>query len=105
MEDESTANGLTKGRDGVEGTYDDGLPETYEEFQSLVDRIKYMQLTPFVYSDVIETGLTEPLAETIWAQYDGMTNYKISYSYEGTYTINEHNNIGILLNRTRFPQI
>ena len=85
LEDESTANGLTKGRDGVEGTYDDGLPETYEEFQSLVDRIKYMQLTPFVYSDVIETGLTEPLAETIWAQYDGMTNYKISYSYEGTY--------------------
>lgn len=87
LRDNSTESGLTKGRDGLEGTYDDGLPVTYEEFKNLVERIKYMQMIPFVVSDSIETGLTEPIAETIWAQYDGITNYKISFSYNGTYVM------------------
>lgn len=86
FEDNTTANGLTKGKDGVEGTYDDGLPVTYEDFKDLVDEIKTKQMIPFIISDKIETGLTEPVAEALWAQYDGLTNYEISYSYNGTYT-------------------
>ena len=86
FEDASTANGLTKGRDGVEGTYDDGLPVTYEDFKDLVDEIKVKQMIPFIISDKIESGLSEPVAETIWAQYDGLTNYILSHSYNGTYT-------------------
>lgn len=85
FKDNTTENGLTKGRDGVEGTYDDGLPVTYEDFKDLVDAIKVKQMIPFIISDKIETGLTEPVAEAIWAQYDGLTNYQISYNYNGTY--------------------
>ncbi len=86
FEDNTTENGLTKGKDGVEGTYDDGLPVTYEDFKDLVDEIKTKQMIPFIISDKIEAGLTEPVAEAIWAQYDGLTNYELSYSYNGTYT-------------------
>ncbi len=83
--DDNTENGLTKGADGKEGTYDDGLPVTYAEFKSLCDTIAGAQYTPFIYGDAIGFGQMQRFFECIWAQYEGIENYNISMNYNGTY--------------------
>ncbi len=83
-EDNTTANGLTKGADGVEGTYDDGLPVTYTEFKSLVADIS-ATATPFIYADTVGFGQLDRSLEAIWAQYEGVENYKVGATYNGTY--------------------
>ena len=84
--DTSTASGLTKGTDGVEGTYDDGLPETYEQFKELLAKIRQAQMIPFIQTDMLGFDQMEFTAEAIWAQYDGYENYKTGVTYSGTYT-------------------
>ena len=60
--DPSTKNGLTKGTDGIEGTFDDGLPETMEEFVKLCDTIKFdRHYWPFLYTDTVGGGITAPV--------------------------------------------
>ena len=41
---------MSVGPDGVRGTYDDGLPSSYEEFYALMDRMVSQQVTPFIYT-------------------------------------------------------
>lgn len=84
--DSSTASGLTKGADGKEGTYDDGLPETYEQFKALVDQIAVEQVTPFIFGDKIGFAQMQFAIDAVWAQYDGYENYLTSMTYNGTYT-------------------
>lgn len=84
--DDNTASGLTKGADGVEGTYDDGLPVTYADFKSLVEQIVTDQYTPFVYGDEIGFSQLKMFVESIWAQHEGLDNYNVGITYNGTYT-------------------
>lgn len=78
---------LSLGKDGIAGTYDDGLPVTTTEFKELLNKIKEKQYYPFIFSN---SGQFHPrgkaLAENIWAGYEGVENYKLSYTFEGTYT-------------------
>ena len=73
------------GADNVEGTYDDGLPRTYKEFKELVEEISVTS-TPFIFADSVGFGQLQRSAEAIWAQYEGLENYKAGVSYNGTYT-------------------
>lgn len=84
--DTSTANGLTKGADGVEGTYDDGLPVTYEDFKTLVEKIYTDNTVPFIRGDQLGWETLERRIEPIWASYVGIENYKVGITYNGTYT-------------------
>ena len=84
-EDSGTENGLTKGADGVEGTYDDGLPVTYSEFKTLIADIS-TTATPFIYADSVGFDQLCRAVEAIWAQYEGAENYKVGAMYNGTYT-------------------
>ena len=84
--DSSTSNGLTKGADGKEGTYDDGLPVTYDEFKALVEQISIDQKIPFVYGDAIGFGQLKPAVESMWAQYEGIESFNAAAGYSGTYT-------------------
>lgn len=84
-EDATTENGLTKGADGEEGTYDDGLPVTYSEFKSLVQVIS-ITATPFIYADQQGFSQLEFPLEAMWAQYEGYENWKVGVTYNGTYT-------------------
>ena len=43
---------LSVGQDGVAGTYDDGLPVTYEEFLELLDRMEKRNVIPFTWSSI-----------------------------------------------------
>lgn len=38
------------GPDGIENTYDDGLPRSYEEFYTLIDRMVEKNVIPFIWS-------------------------------------------------------
>lgn len=83
LTDSSTRSGLSKGRDGVEGTYDDGFPVTYSEYIDFFEDIKVKTLQPVVYYD----SNMESFAEGIWAQYEGIKNYEVSFTYKGNYTL------------------
>ena len=83
--DSNTASGLTKGSDGVEGTYDDGLPETYAQFKNLVEQISADQCTPFIYADQVGFSQMRFFLEGVWGQYEGEENYNVGASYNGTY--------------------
>lgn len=84
--DSGTANGLTKGADGVEGTYDDGLPVTYSEFLALIDTIKGAQMIPFVRADDLGWSQYRATLEPLWASYEGVESYEAGFTYNGTYT-------------------
>lgn len=84
--DASTANGLTAGIDGIEGTFDDGLPVTMAEFIGLCDTIKGRNYWPFLYTDTVGGGITTPVMESIVGLYEGLESYEATITYSGTYT-------------------
>lgn len=82
--DPGTDNGLTKGRDGKEGTYDDGLPVTVDEFFALCDAIKNDSKYPIVVCERVDNdGMA---ADGLAYQYEGKDNFYATMQYDGTYT-------------------
>ena len=71
------------GPDGKPGTDDDGLPRTYEEFKEWILLMKQSGITPFCWSGEYEfyTGF---VLRSIWAQYEGLDNYNLNYTFSGT---------------------
>ncbi len=86
LTDSSTANGLSKGIDGVEGTYDDGLPTTMKEFDAMIQKLNRATVIPFIYSDLYANDMLMPICDIVWGQYDGKTNYTNTLLFEGKYT-------------------
>ena len=71
------------GIDGKSGTWDDGLPKTYAQFNELVTYIREDgKVTPFVYSaegkDYFRKGLTN-----WWADYEGKEYMLRNWNLEG----------------------
>lgn len=81
--DNTTENGLSKGVDGVEGTYDDGLPATETEFKNLLDDIVDAQCIPFVIYGAIDSAGTGHIINASWAQYEGLESYVNGFDYNG----------------------
>ena len=78
---------LSKGPDNVEGTYDDGLPATFEEYKNLFEHIqKDAGYTPFQYptNNGIDYMAAFPL--NLWANLEGKENIMIGYNFSGTAT-------------------
>ena len=73
----------SKGPDNVAGTYDDGLPTTYEEFGKLMDRMVALNITPFLTSDAGREYVDNTLSN-FWANYEGYDQMKINYNFNGT---------------------
>lgn len=59
------------GPDGVFGTYDDGLPSTYEEFYKLIDKMILNGVTPFVFTFNYHE-YTNMLVSSLFANYVGV---------------------------------
>ncbi len=75
----------TVGLDGKPGTYDDGLPVTMEEFDQMVLMISGDRtLDVFNWSGNASAYLTQ-IVQAVHAQYDGVDNYELYYSYNGNY--------------------
>lgn len=77
-----TSTNKSKGIDGVEGTYDDGLPKTYAQFKQLLDKIRKDSVTPLVYSSESMVYFINTLAN-YWADYEGKAKMQRNWSLEG----------------------
>lgn len=71
------------GPDGEKGTYDDGLPATYEEFYSLCDRMIESKIIPILYPGAAPQYVTAFLAE-LWADYEGRDQFMLNYKMDGS---------------------
>lgn len=70
------------GQDGVEGTYDDGLPVTDEEFFELMDYMLDIGITPMTWTGKAEYYFTSMLLN-MFAKYEGYDDFVSNYSLSG----------------------
>lgn len=81
---ESPTEPLSLGKDGLEGTYDDGHPTTEVEWEIMVTAAAQSLGHAFVYTG--KFGMyTNTIYEMISAQYDGVENYLKNWTFEGEY--------------------
>ena len=71
------------GPDGKEGTYDDGLPATWEEFKGLLDRMVIDRLTPFTWCG-FSTYYRNEMLFALWAAYEGANDFTLNSTFSGT---------------------
>lgn len=76
----------SSGPDGVAGTDDDGLPATYKDFEALLIRIKTSgSYIPLVWNGNYQTYLVE-FMNTLWADAEGLEQFNLNWSMNGTAT-------------------
>ena len=72
---------LSLGQDGIAGTYDDGLPVTYQEWTALLRRIKQVGAIPFIWSSM--AGYTYRFTTSVFASYEGKENWNTMIDMDG----------------------
>ncbi len=77
---------LSKGKDGVAGTFDDGHPVTEEQWETMVIAADQIFGNAFTYTGKFAIYLND-LFYTVMAQYDGVDQYKIHYTFNGEYDL------------------
>lgn len=75
--------GLCAGPDGKYGTYDDGMPATYDEFYLLMDELVGDKISPFIYTGKYP-GYADNLANNLFWDYEGAEALRVYYSLHGT---------------------
>ena len=73
---------LSAGPDGVEGTYDDGMPATFADMNALMKYMVANGVTPFLWTGRSNFYITK-LANEIWANVSGEDQIKLSYQLGG----------------------
>lgn len=74
---------LNAGPDGAHGTYDDGLPQTYDQFYLWCDEIVNQGVAPINYCGTTSNGQTFALFQ-FWADYEGADDYRRNFTFTGT---------------------
>lgn len=69
------------GPDGVEGTADDGLPSTYEEFFWLCDYIAAGGATPVAWNGFDYTDYLNLLVQALQVDYEGVDQSMLNYNH------------------------
>lgn len=73
-----------KGPDDELGTYDDGMPATWEEFKLLMHTMAFQRgITPFVWSGA-HTYPREYFTRAIFSNYEGANDFKMLFTLNGT---------------------
>lgn len=72
------------GQDNLPGTYDDGLPVTWEEFKLLMLKMKHNSITPFLWSST--EGYTNNFLYSLAMSFDGKDNFELNKTFSGSYT-------------------
>lgn len=75
---------LSSGPDGEYGTYDDGMPATYEEFYTLCNYIKSSGVVPFIWTGVHYKAYFGKLMMSLVADYEGPEETRLNFSLDGT---------------------
>lgn len=82
----SSSDELSVGRDGVANTFDDGHPANITEYELMLNKITQTNgMKAFLWSGLLSYYVT-PLYSAIFAEYDGIENYKNSFSFTGNYS-------------------
>ena len=75
----TSGSNKSAGKDGVPGTYDDGLPATTDEFFALCKYMLEKGVTPFTFSGQLGYYHTKML-ESFCASYEGYDDYLLNYT-------------------------
>lgn len=78
-------NHLSVGPDGVAGTFDDGLPVTYEEFYELCDYIDGASMTPLIWLGKGDYNYLGSEIAAMTANFDGVADYRANYTMDGSF--------------------
>ena len=76
---------LAAGPDGKYGTYDDGLPATYEEFYALCERMLNdctKRIDPITWTGQYQYG--DALVREMYYDYEGIANARFDIDFKGT---------------------
>lgn len=74
------------GTDGIQGTEDDGLPATFEDFKIFLQQLRSRGIIPFTWCNTFPYYRITPL-KAIVANYEGYDNYLLNYSFNGTHSV------------------
>ena len=72
------------GPNGVAGDWDDGMPRTYEEFASMMTKMRALNVVPFTYSSGIATYYTARGLCSWWSDFEGYDDMNLNYNFNGT---------------------
>ncbi len=75
-------NGVHPGRDGVEGTYDDGQPQNMTQFKAMCEKIRNTGTEVFLFMGARHSGYVNNVAYAYMAQLVGEENFEIFYSHD-----------------------
>jgi len=78
----SNKNNLSSGPDGIYGTYDDGLPATYEEHFTLCNYMVSNGIIPYTWAGGLPGDSTSTLYQ-LWADYEGKDNFLMNFTLQG----------------------
>ena len=73
------------GPDGEQGTYDDGLPQTWQDFERLMDDMVNSGVTPFTWTGMY-VGYRTQFLRAIMASYEGSADYMLNINFSGTHS-------------------
>ena len=68
----------------MEGTYDDGLPATWNDFVFLMEEMIRRGITPFTWANM--SYYRTAMLKALWANYEGYDDYLLNYSFNGTHS-------------------
>ena len=74
------------GPDGVEGTYDDGLPATYADFYALLEYMASYNIKAFTWCGSAFKDYSNMVMASLWADYEGKDNIELLFNMSGTAT-------------------
>ncbi len=72
----------SKGRDGIAGTLDDGLPITYEDFFDLCDMMVVAGVTPMIYTGKYGYYVSRAMVN-LWATNEGAEQMALNFNING----------------------
>ena len=81
----STDKNLSAGPDNNPGTYDDGLPATYEDFYTLCKKMKQRGVSPMIWSGQYAFYVTR-FAKQLRVDFEGAEEAMNAYNFKGTAT-------------------
>ena len=76
-------NQFGTGPNGVAGDWDDGLPRTYAEFDSMMKKMVVKNITPFTYSSGNSTYYTARALTSWWSDDEGYEQTNLNYTFNG----------------------
>ena len=72
------------GPNGIAGDWDDGLPKTYAQFETLMELMVENDDTPFTYSKNNSKEYTTRALVSWWSDYEGYDQTQLNFSFNGT---------------------